>query len=273
MTRRLTAILLLLAALQGGCDRGSGEKAAPRTPMPSGLAGVYAGDFPCSNCAKIEATLWLRPDGRFFLRQRFVDDDDASAGGKPPAPSATHGLGRWSWDDVAAQVVLRGAGPERRLTVRDAEHLELRVTSPVAHILARDRREPDFTDRLTLDGESAVTANGATFKECLTGLELPVVVDAGAYRQLRHYHRTMNARGKIALTVVEGHLVAGGAKASERLVVDAFISLIPGTGCLPAPFAISVPAPARDAAAGNEPRRRALPGPRGHRRRQQFRAL
>lgn len=231
MPRRLTAIVVLFAALQGGCDRGAGEKTEARTPMPSGLAGVYAGEFPCSNCARIEATLWLRADGRFFLRQRFVDDADTSAGKTPPMPSATYGLGRWSWDDVAAQLVLRGAGPERRLTVRDAEHLELRVTSPTEHILARDRHEPAFTDRITLDGESAVSATGATFKECLTGLELPVVVDAGAYRQLRHYHRTMNARGKVALTVVEGHLVPGGSTSSERLVVDAFISIKPGTGC------------------------------------------
>ena len=230
MPRRLTAILLLLAAIQAGCSRDSGETTVARTPMPAGMAGVYAGQFPCSNCAKIEATLWLRPDGRFFLRQRYVDDADDS-GQKPQTPSATYGLGRWSWDDLAAQLVLHGAGPERRLTVRDAEPLELRVASPVEHILARDHRGLAFTDHVTLDGESAVSANGATFKECFTGLELPVVVDEGAYRQLRHYHRTMNARGKIALTVVEGHLVYGGPNARERLVVDSVISIKPGTGC------------------------------------------
>jgi hypothetical protein len=231
MSRRLTAILALFAALQGGCERESGEKTEPRTSMPSAVAGVYAGEFPCSNCAKIEATLWLRQDGRFFLRQRFVDDPATPAGEKPPTSSSIYGLGLWSWDDIAAQLVLHGAGPERRLTVRDTEHLELRVTSPVEHILARDHHEPAFKDRITLDGESAVSATGATFKECLTGLELPVVVDAGAYRQLRHYHRTMNARGKIALTVVEGHLVPAGSTTGERLVVDAFISIKPGKGC------------------------------------------
>jgi len=233
MTRQLTAILALLAALQAGCQSGdSGDSSESRTtPMPSGLAGVYAGEFPCSNCAKIEATLWLRPDGRFFLRQRFVDDSATpSAKTAPRTPAAIYGLGRWSWDDVEAEVVLRGAGPERRLSVRDTDHLKLRVTSPLEHILARDHDEPAFHDRLTLDGESAVTATGATFKECLTGLDLPVVVDAGAYRQLRHYH-AMNARGKTARTVVEGHLVSAGDGSKERLVVDAFISIKPGTGC------------------------------------------
>ena len=230
MTRRLTVIVALLAALQGGCGRGSGET-EPGTPMPAGVAGVYAGEFPCSNCARIDATLWLRPDGRFFLRQRLVDDAVTSGANSPQTPTATYGLGRWSWDDIAAQLVLRGGGPERRLTVRDAEHLELRVASPIEHVLARYHAEPDFKDRLPLDGESAVTANGATFKECLTGLEFPVVVDAGAYQQLRRYHRTMNARGKVALTAVEGHLVSGGATTSERLVVDTVISLKPGTSC------------------------------------------
>ena len=199
--------------------------------MPAGIAGVYSGEFPCSNCAKIDATLWLRPDGRFVLRQRSQDDAATSGPNTPQAQSAAYGLGRWSWDDIAAQLVLRGAGPERRLTVRDAEHLQLRVTSPTEHILARAHDEPDFRDRITLDGESAVTAKGATFKECLTGLEFPVVVDAGAYQQLRRYHRTMNARGKVALTAVEGHLVSGGATTSERLVVDTVISLKPGTSC------------------------------------------
>ena len=104
--------------------------------------------------------------------------------------------------------------------------------STASQVLARDHSEPRFTDRLALEGESAMTQTGATFKECLTGLQFPVVVDAGAYRQLRHHHRTMNGSGKIALTMLEGHLVtAGDAATSERLVVDQFISIKPGTGC------------------------------------------
>jgi hypothetical protein len=197
--------------------------------MPATLPGVYSGEFPCSNCAAIEATLWLRPDGRFFLRQKFVDD---AANAPPQAPSATYGLGRWSWDEISAETVLRGAGPERRLSVRDDTRLELRVASPLEHVLARDTTEPRFEDRLTLDGESALTERGATFKECLTGLTFPVA-ETGAYRDLRRHHRTMNARGKVALTSVEAHLVAveGSSPPSERLVVDELLGLKPGKGC------------------------------------------
>ena len=168
-------------------------------------------------------------------------DDSSSASGcgttrrgpdSAQEPSTTYGLGRWSWDEVAAEAVLRGAGPARRLTVRDEQHLQLQVPSPVEHVLARDAAAPAFGDRVTLDGESAVTENGATFKECLTGLALPVA-DAGAYRELRRQHRRMNPRGKVALTTVEAHLVTTkkGSTTSERLVVDRFITMKPGQGC------------------------------------------
>jgi copper homeostasis protein (lipoprotein) len=231
MTRPVTLILALAAALLGGCGRDSSNEAEPRTPLPPTLAGVYEGELPCSNCAAIEATLWLRPDGGFVLRQRLVDDTSAPSGDAPPAASTTYGLGRWSWDETAAEAVLRGRGPERRLAVRDGGELELRAASPVEHVLERAVTATPFTDRLTLDGESAVSENSATFKECATGLTF-VVADAGAYRELRRQHRRMNARGKVALTTVEAHLIAGnGATTSERLVVDKFIAIKPGTGC------------------------------------------
>ncbi len=225
MTRALAVFLSFGVGLLGGCGRDSRDETEPRILMPAFLPGVYAGEFPCSNCAAIEATLWLRPDRGFVLRQRLLDDAST-----PSGPSTTYGLGRWSWDEVSAEVVLRGRGPERRFVVRDEGKLQLRSAS--APVLARDAMAPRFVDRLLLDGESAVSEAGASFKECSTGLTFSVV-DAGAYRELRRQHRRMNPRGKVALTTVEGHLVAagGGSTTRERLVVDQFIAIKPGTGC------------------------------------------
>ena len=229
MLRQLPALLVLAAVSAGGCSSDSNNERERRTPMPATLAGVYSGTFPCSNCAAIEATLWLRKDGAFVLRQRLLDDP-SSPSGDAAGPSTTFGLGRWSWDEVAAEAVLRGRGPERRLAIRDDGSLQLRVASPVEHVLARDAAAPRFTDRLVLDGESAVSETGATFRECATGVTF-TVADAGVYRELRRQHRRMNARGKVALTTVEGHLAGDEAAASERLVVDKFIAIKPGTGC------------------------------------------
>ena len=223
-TRRLPHALALLAALLCGCES-EHDDAPVATPMPTTLAGVYSGQLPCSNCSAIAATLWLRPDGRFFMRQRFVDE--GNDGAKNAAQdSATYSLGHWHWDEIAGEAVLRGAGPERRLVTRDGERLELRVASPIEHVLQRDASAPKFVDRVTLDGESAVTENGATFRECLTGLTF-AVAESGAYRELRRQHRRMNARGNVALTTIEGHLATTG----ERLVVDQFVAIKPGTGC------------------------------------------
>ena len=234
MTRRLSKRVVraaVLAAALAGCSRDTGNEVEQRTAMPASLPGVYAGTFPCSNCAAIEATLWLRPDGAFVLRQHLVDDA-ATAASAVRSPATTYGLGRWSWDEVAAEAVLRGRGPERRVVARSDEKLELRVASPIEHVLVRDATAPPFGDRLVLDGESAVTGRGASFKECVTGLTF-AVSDAGAYRELRRQHRRMNPRGKVALTTVEGHLVTAGdgSATSERLVVDRFIAIKPGTGC------------------------------------------
>jgi hypothetical protein len=54
------------------------------------------------------------------------------------------------------------------------------------------------------------------------------VADAGAYRELRRQHRRMNARGRVALTTVEAHVVGEDV---ERLVVDKVIAMKPGTSC------------------------------------------
>lgn len=233
MERRLPSILVLLTVSLGGCSGASDDSSPEPTPMPATLAGVYAGQLPCGNCTAIVATLWLRPDGRFFLRQRFAEDDgaaDAKTG--TSEPSVSYSLGRWSWDEIAAVAVLRGAGPERRLKVVDADRLELTVASPLPHLLARDASVAPFGDRLALDGESAVTERGATFTECLTGLTFGVA-DKGAYRELRRQHRRLNPKGRVALTTIEGRLVtvAHGPTTSEQLVVDRFVTLKPGTPC------------------------------------------
>jgi hypothetical protein len=225
--------IVVLCALLGGCGRDSSVGTEHGTPLPATFAGVYSGELPCSNCTAIEATLWLRPDGTFFLRQTFEGAPAVteSAQREPQEPTSTYGLGRWRWDELAAEAVLRGAGPERRVRVLDDGRLQLRGASSLEHVLERDAIAPRFTDRLALDGESTVTDGGAAFKECLTGLTLPIA-DAGAYREFRRQHRRMHPRGKPALTTVEGHLIGGGDGAmKERLVVDRFVTIKPGKGC------------------------------------------
>ncbi len=220
--RSLTA-LVLLGVMIAGCSRDPGDAAVATTPAPATLTGVYAGQFPCSNCTSVGATLWLRDDQRFFFRQAFAGGDGAVG------TEMTYALGHWTWDEHAAEVVLRGPGPERRLAVLDNDRLQLRVASPIEHVLARDTADPGFKDRLKLDGESAATKDGVvTFTECVTGLPLRVA-EAGAYKELKRQQKMMNPRGKVALTTVEAHLAH--VSSGEVLVVDRFVTIKPGKPC------------------------------------------
>ena len=230
MQTRLPSALATIAFAVAGCAGNSGDETAA-TPLPPTLPGVYAGRFPCSNCSAIEATLWLRDDRRFFLRQTLTDEDGTA---RPSTPSSAYALGRWRWEEQSAEAVLYGAGPERRLAVLDADHLRLLAASPVEHLLTRDPAPPPFTDRLALDGESSLREKSIAFRECLTGLRF-AVADAGAYKELRRQHRRLNPRDNVVLARIEGHLVsvrsADGATTSEVLVVDRVITLKPDTAC------------------------------------------
>jgi hypothetical protein len=221
---RVVVASLMLAAL-AACSPQSSDDEVTTTPMPPGLPGVYAGEFPCSNCQSIAATLWIRDDGRFFWRQSYV--------GVVNAPDdKTYSFGLWSWDEQAGEVVLQGRGPARRLLPLDEDRLELRTASAVEHVLQRDPSSPPFRDSAPLEGESTIVGNGATFTQCVTGLEWPVAATA-ALKDLRRQHRVQNATHKIALTTVEGHLttVTEGEATREVLVIDKVVALKSGTGC------------------------------------------
>jgi NlpE-like protein len=219
--RRRRILTIFVAVLLIGCHRGGSNGGPAVTPMPTDLAGVYTASFPCSNCKEIAATLWLRADERFFLRQNYVGDEGA-------ANDASYAFGLWSWDEHAAEIVLRGHGPDRRVKHLDSDRLAWLGNAASKTTLQRDASAPAFADTVVFDGESEVTDKGATFTQCITGLELPIA-DAGALKELRRQQRVLNPAHKIALTTVDAHIVDSGS--GEQLVIDKVIKVKPGAGC------------------------------------------
>lgn len=222
MSRSKLAALAACCALLG-CRGGDENTAREPTPMPADLPGNYSGTFPCDNCAKIAATLWLRADERFFFRQTYVDEQGAST-------STAYSLGRWHWDETAAELVLAGPGPERRLAVAADGTLLLKTSSPLPHTLAADASIAEFSDRLELRGESGLGERNVWFRECYTGLEMGVAETKG-YRELRRLHRELGSRSKAALATVEAHFVPAGDSPHATLVVERVLRMQPRTGC------------------------------------------
>jgi copper homeostasis protein (lipoprotein) len=219
----MLAVCLVLAAC--GDDGGSAATQA-RTPMPAALPGTYSGTFPCSNCAAIDAALWLREDRRFVFRQRYLGDSGA------PDGSDAFGLGQWIWDDTRAELVLHGAGPERRFRILADGQLEWLLAATEPHVLQRDDVPVGQIESMPVRGVAVVTSTAATFRECQTQLELAVAVDEGL-SLLRRQHRAFGARGRPALTSAHAHVgrVGTAQEAAEVWVIDAVESVNPDAGC------------------------------------------
>ena len=149
-------------------------------------------------------------------------------GDEGTADDASYAFGLWSWDEHAAELVLRGRGPDRRLKRLDADRLEWLGNTAAKIAFNREPSAPTFSDKLVFDGESVVSDHDATFTQCITGLELRIA-DAGALKELRRQHRVLNPAHKIAFTTVDAHIVDSGS--GEQLVIDKVIKLKPGAGC------------------------------------------
>jgi len=217
----------------GFSQRGDDASRVELTPMPDGLPGVYSGEFPCPICDGIAATLWLRQDDRFFLKQTYLGGEPGAGDAVEITQTSAYTLGRWRWDEQAAQIVLE-APVQRRLSRIDEQSLQLESASTADHVLTRDAATPPFSDRVRMDGESAIVDGNGVFKECLTGLSVPMVKNS-AFSELRKQHRTLNPRDQVTRTEIEGRFISVNLNGvvTEMLIVDHVLKLLPGTGCEP----------------------------------------
>lgn len=222
MRRKALLALLMYAALLAACGGGGRAPAADdRGSEPVILRGVYAGTFPCGNCAGIAVRLWLRDDGVFFMREDFLAAEGAGT-------DRVHALGRWHWDSGESLLILSGRGPERRYAYTEPGRLEMLTFSGQPHILDREPDGSSFTDRVRLEGEYVSDAGNESFRECITGLKLPLRDDRGR-RVLRTRHRNITKPAIPALASVDAHLVYEGP--TELLAVEELLWMRPGTVC------------------------------------------
>jgi len=212
--------LVLAALLAAGCggvdgDTGEVDDTPPAPPEP----GLWQGTFPCADCPGIEVTLWLRPDGAFFLRQHYLAGDGDG--------ERYYGIGRWVWDEAEPALRLRSGGPERVFDRPEAGLLAMRVAADLPHRLERSGDPAPFTDTIVLEGEYRVAGGERRFRECRSGITWPIV-PRGDYRRLLHQYGRV-PRGEDALATVRGRLEP--TESGEVLFVEELVQLQPGRRC------------------------------------------
>ncbi|NIV18260.1 MAG: hypothetical protein GWN47_07550 [Woeseiaceae bacterium] len=218
----LRLLLVLVAVFFAACGDEPEDEAPPPIPLSS-LPGVYAGMFPCDGCPGIPTTVWLKSDGRFFMRQSYPEDVERDA-------LDAFNLGRWVWDAERQLLNLSGEGPIRTFTRPDADSLLMRSGSELEHRLIRDLAAPSFLSRVPMAGTMQVRDGDAAFTECLTEITVPVE-RGGDYRRFILQYRSKVKRGAPAYVKLEGRFSWTADDTPRSVIIDRFISIKPGGAC------------------------------------------
>jgi hypothetical protein len=213
----LNRLCISLGLLLIGACSDDVEAPATTTLNEAVLPGIYAGVFPCDVCAGIDASLWLRADHRFFLRQRYLADGNNEA-------KSVYSFGRWIARAGESAIELNGEGPRRIFDSVDTETLLMRTASPLEHRLGRQPETTDFTETIRMAGVMQMPASGPSFSECLTGYVVPVS-QQGDFARFRHQYRSVVGRGKPAFVEFDGRFTWSDEHALQALIIDRFLTI------------------------------------------------
>lgn len=136
---------------------------------------TFSGTLPCADCPGIDYQLNLFADGVFFLRETYLGRDDGTY----------YDIGRYLVPSSGDQVLLYGGreAPMRfaivtpdslRLLGPDGSHID----SELPYTLTRQPTWLPLEPRLLMTGMYRYLADAGRFKECLTGLDLPVASES-----------------------------------------------------------------------------------------------
>lgn len=220
VSQSLGRLLLVFAVLPiGGC----GDIFSPAGPDDASLPGVYAGTFPCQNCPGIRVSLWLRPDGRFFISQKYLDDSDGGA-------VTIYNLGRWRSHANGRGIELRGDGPRRFYSRADRDTLVMRTDSAGEYRLSRETAAPAFTPVIRMTGMMSTSGDRVSFAECLTGFAAPVERSPELSRFQQQY-RSIDAQGKPVYVEFEGRFLWSKGGSLRLFGIERFISIKENRAC------------------------------------------
>jgi copper homeostasis protein (lipoprotein) len=241
MDMKYVSLALLALLPLAGCT----TTTEPDTPGVGSTAlhsapAAYSGTLPCGDCPGIDIQLHLLDDGVYFLRETYRDRD-----GGP-----LHDIGRYLVSSDGDQLSLHGGreAPVRyaitsRDTLQRLDHDGGRIDSEHNYSLARDPELAMLEPRLFMAGMYRSLAGVGHFRECLTGLDMPVAAEADNLALEEAYRAQRGEPAQSMLVSLEGQIAqrmpVDGLIAVPILVPERFVGIWPGLACPPQ---VSVPA-------------------------------
>jgi hypothetical protein len=186
---------------------GSDGAADPLAQLPATFENVPS----CPDCLRV--TLTLRPDGSYAVRERL-------------ASSEFYDFGRWQVSRAEGLLLLEGGRFDAaRYLLRPPDTLDAQKG-----VQGGLKRRPEVEK---LRGPFRLTGlyDGATFKDCRTGLAWPVDDSQAGGGLKREYLRTeAGMAGKPALVAIDARFDEQGT-AREEVHIQRIPTILPGNAC------------------------------------------
>jgi len=213
-------------------------QSAPKHPLGT-LPATFSGTLPCADCPGIDVHLNLLADSVYFLRETYQDRDNG----------AFDDIGRYLLSSYHGQITLHGGreAPMRfalsspdTLTLLDQDGAH--IDSELNYTLSRQPELQILEPRVLMRGKYRHLADAGRFRECLTGLDMPVATEADNPALEQAYLEARETPGEALLVSLEGRIVERmpmeGPGTVPMLVPERFIGVWPGQSC-PGPIRLA----------------------------------
>jgi copper homeostasis protein (lipoprotein) len=227
-----TTVEIPLKRVAGAAGRAAGGKPGD---LYATLPATFSGTLPCADCEGVAVHLDILPDTSFMLRTRHLGHPD---------DRSVDDIGTWALSSDGITLVLKGSQEAPLfLAIEDADTLRMLDVSGRAfearldYDLKRSGSHSPIEPVLPLRGMFSYLADAASFGECLTGRRLPVAMEGGYIDLERAYLAARAGPGVPLMALVDGRIAMRdpmeGPAAVPTLVVDRFVSVLPGEQCPP----------------------------------------
>lgn len=205
----LKASCLLAVLLVAGCayetTRPEMAEVGGQTPTHPVVEtpATFSGTLPCADCPGIDVQLDLLADGAYFLRETYQDRDNGSF----------DDIGRYLFSSHHDQISLHGGreAPRRfalsskdTLTMLDQEGRA--IDSELNYSLTRQPEFQPISPRGQMTGMYRHMVGAGRFRECHSGLEMPVATEADNRALEKAYLEARDTPGEEMRVHLEGRI-------------------------------------------------------------------